>query len=304
MNSYQAKKIPIQEVLARLGYLPVRKDKGGVEWVYNSPFRNEKEPSLFVNIKKNVWNDFGDIGGNLLDFIMRHENTDFKDALNFLDRLYSKTDFKAHTAIKTQKRTQSSSEEETLVLDVVLPLKSPILENYLRERGLNVSIARKYLEVVNFHKVETGTRYFGLGLKNLSGDYEVRNPKLKTVLGKKDISYIEGKQKGRGEAPSAVAVFEGMTDFLSYLTDKKQPNLESDVIILNSTKLAERAKELIKKNDYQKVYTFFDNDKAGKEADRAFSELDKEIVSCNHIYESFKDYSEYWENLTKRQISK
>lgn len=304
MNSYQAKKIPIQEVLARLGYLPVRKDKGGVEWVYNSPFRNEKEPSLFVNIKKNVWNDFGDIGGNLLDFVMRHENTDFKGALNFLDRLYSKTDFKAHTAIKKQKRTQSSPEEETLVLDAVLPLKSPILERYLRERGLNVSIARKYLEVVNFHKVETGTRYFGLGLKNMSGDYEVRNPKLKTVLGKKDISYIEGKQKGRGEAPSAVAVFEGMTDFLSYLTDKKQPNLESDVIILNSTKLAERAKELIKKNDYQKVYTFFDNDKAGKEADRAFSELDKEIVSCNHIYESFKDYSEYWENLTKRQISK
>ena len=304
MNSYQAKNIPIQEVLARLGYSPIRKDKGGVEWVYNSPFRNEKEPSLFVNIKKNVWNDFGDIGGNVLDFVMRHENTDFKGALNFMDRLYSKTDFKAHTAIKQKKAVQDLPEEESLIRDAVLPLKSPILENYLRGRGLNIPIARKYLEVVNFHRVETGTRYFGLGLKNMSGDYEVRNPKLKTVLGKKDISYIEGKQQGRGEAPSAVAVFEGMTDFLSYLTDQKQPQLESDVIILNSTKLVERAKELIRKNNYQKVYTFFDNDKAGKEADNSFSELDKEIVSCNHIYENFKDYSEYWENLTKRQISK
>ena len=292
MNSYQAKQIPIQEVLARLGYLPVRKDKGGVEFVYNSPFRNEKEPSLFVNVKKNVWNDFGDIGGNVLDFVMRHENTDFRGALSFLDRIYSKNDFKAHRAIKLRNSTQDKPNEETLILDAVLPLKSKILESYLRDRGIDISIARKYLEVVQFHHKEKGTKYFGLGLKNESGDYEVSNAKLKTVVGKKDITFIEG----RGEAPTSVAVFEGFTDFLSYLTEKKESNLESDVIILNSAKLAERAKQFITQKGYQKVYTFFDNDKAGEKAQESFSKLGKQIVSLNHIYKDFKDYNEYWQN--------
>ena len=302
MNSYQAKKIPIVEVLARLGISPVRKDKGGVEWVYNSPFRNEKEPSLFVNVKKNVWNDFGDMGGNLLDFIMRHQNTDFKGALSFLDNLYSKNDFKAHRAIKTKISTKDLPEKETLILDNAMPLKSSVLENYLRERSIDVSIARKYLKTVQFHHAETGTKYFGLGLENESGDYEVRNPKLKTVVGNKDISLIHGK--GGAGASKQVAVFESAIDFLSYLTEKNQSDLETDVIILNSTKLAERAKNLITEKNYQKVYTFLDNDRAGEQANEVLKTLDKQIVSCNHIYQNFKDYNEYWQEQKGKQLFK
>ncbi len=298
MNAHQAKQIPIPEVFAKLGYLPVRKDKGGVEWVYNSPFRNEKEPSLFVNIDKNVWNDFGDIGGNILDFVMRHEHTDFRGALGFLDRLFSKNDFKAHTATKSKKATQPSLEAKSFVLDAVMPLKSPILENYLKSRGVNISIARKYLEVVNFHREETGVKYFGLGLKNMAGNYEIRNPKLKIALGKKDISFFEGKG-GVGVSPN-VAVFEGMIDFLSYLTERNQLQLESDLVVLNSTKLVERAKALIRKNNYQKIYTFFDNDRAGEMAETSFSELESRVIPCKHIYRGFKDYSEYWENSSKK----
>ena len=43
-------------------------------------------------------------------------------------------------------------------------------------------------------------------------------------------------------------------------------------------KLAEKAKGIIRKKDYQKVYTFFDNDKAGEEAEKSFAELDSQIV--------------------------
>jgi DNA primase len=302
MNSYQAKQIPIQEALAKLGYLPVRKDKGGVEWVYNSPFRNEKEPSLFVNVRKNVWNDFGDIGGNLLDFVMRHESTDFRGALSFLDRLYSKNDFKAYTAPKIKKSTSSIQEKETFILDAVLPLKSKILENYLGSRSINISIARNYLKTVQFHHAETGKKYFGLGLENQSGDYEVRNEHLKTVVGKKDISLINGK--GGVGASKQVAVFESAMDFLSYLSDKNQTKLESDVIILNSTQLTDRAKTLIEQKGYQKVYTFLDNDKAGDKATEILSELKNQIVSCNHIYQNFKDYNDYWQNQKVNSIEK
>jgi len=300
MNSYQAKKIPIEEALAKLGYAPVRKDKGGVEWVYNSPFRNEKEPSLFVNIKKNVWNDFGDIGGNLLDFIMRHESTDFRGALSFLDELYSKNDFKAYTAPKTKKMPLPQQETETFILDAVLPLKSKILENYLSKRSINVSIAKYYLKTVQFHHAETGRKYFGLGLENQSGDYEIRNEHLKTVVGKKDISLIIGK--GGVGVSTNVAVFESAMDFLSYLSDKNRTRLESDIIILNSTQLAVRAKKIIEENNYQKIYTFLDNDRAGEKAGEILESLEKQIVLCNHIYNPFKDYNDYWQNKKSNMI--
>lgn len=294
MNSTQAKKLPIEEVLSKMGYTPIRKDKGGVEWVYNSPFRKETIPSFFVNVKKNVWNDFGDMGGNLLDFVMRHENTDFRGALSFLDNLYHKSDFKARRAIKSDFSSRSSSLVETFVLDEILPLKSAILENYLRERAINIPIAKEYLSLVRFHHSQSKTKYWALGIENLSGGYEVRNSNLKAVIGGKDISLIEGleQKESRGEVKS-VAVFEGMTDFLSYLTEKQRKFLSSDVIILNSAKLAEKAKGVIRQKDYQKVYTFFDNDKAGEEAENSFTELENQIVSCKHLYEGFKDYNEY-----------
>lgn len=291
MNSNQAKQIPIQEVLAWLGYNPIRKDKGGVEWVYNSPFRKETAPSFFVNIKKNVWNDFGDTGGNILDFVMRYKNTDFRGALAFLDIAFQNKAFKGP---KTQKTPSALKRKETFVLDAVLPLKSQILEKYLKERAINIAIARNYLKTIQFHHIETGAKYFGLGLKNQSGDYEIRNQYLKTVVGKKDISLINGK--GGVGASKNVAVFESGIDFLSYMSDKNKKQIESDVIILNSTKLIERAKVLIEKKGYQKIYIFLDNDKTGEEAAEILQTLQKQFVLCNHIYKGFKDYNEYLQN--------
>ena len=170
-----------------------------------------------------------------------------------------------------------------------MPLKSPSLESYLRDRSINISIARMYLEVVQFYNKDTNKEYFGLGLKNQSGDYEVRNPKLKTVVGKKDISFI----KGKGEGNNTITVFEGFMDFLSYLTALNKRHLQSDVIILNSTKLTDKAKDFIKENTYQKIYTFFDNDNAGQEADLAFLEFGQKVTPCNHLYKDFKDYNDF-----------
>lgn len=299
MNSTQAKKIPITDVLAKLGYSPVRKDKGGVEWVYNSPFRNEKIPSMFVNIRKNVWNDFGDRGGTIIDFIKHHENTDVKGALIFLKNLISKKNFSPNTYNKSQNldKDNITEKQELFILDNVLPLKSASLENYLRSRAVNISIARTYLKTVQFHHAETRVKYYALGFKNNSDSYEVRNPGLKGIVGRKDLSFIKGQ--GRGEA---IVIFEGFMDFLSYLTDKNQRYLQSDVLILNSTKLIERAKNFIQQNNYKKIYTFFDNDKTGKEAATSFSEIKKEIISCSYVYQDFKDFNEYLQN--KKQLSR
>ena len=198
MNSYQAKKIPIQDLLSRLGYAPVRKDKGGEEWVYNSPFREEEIPSFFVNVRKNVWNDFGDRGGNILDFVRHHQNTDLRGALAFMDGLYPKNDFNPLRETKLDFSTEVSLQGEKYILDGVMPLKSRVLENYLRNRSINIDIARQYLHTVQFHHAETNKNYFAFGWQNANGSYEVRNQKLKAVVGSKDISIIEGKNRGEG----------------------------------------------------------------------------------------------------------
>ena len=61
----EAKQICIEEYLHSLGYSPVRQ-QGGSLW-YNSPFRDEQEPSFKVNTERNLWYDFGaGKGGNII----------------------------------------------------------------------------------------------------------------------------------------------------------------------------------------------------------------------------------------------
>ena len=77
--------------MQRLGYQPTEIKKGGGEYWFRSPFRDEAEASFHTSYLngKWIWNDFGDIGGTVIDFVMRHENLSrVKDALAFLDDLY------------------------------------------------------------------------------------------------------------------------------------------------------------------------------------------------------------------------
>ena len=90
MNSQQAKKIDFPDLLSRFGYQPVRITKGGRELWYRSPFRQESDPSFHTSYLngKWIWNDFGDSGGNVIDFVMRHQRLQFREALAFLKQLY------------------------------------------------------------------------------------------------------------------------------------------------------------------------------------------------------------------------
>lgn len=287
MNSLQAKKIPLTDVMARLGYEPLKTFKGGHEVQYRSPFRHEKEPSFYVNVVKNVWYDFGERGGNTLDFAMRHENCDAKGALEFLERLFSKG--YSYSPARPAQGTVLPSGSPTLELVEVKPLCSLGLIKYLTdERAIDLSTARLHLEEVHFCNRAEGKNFFAAGIKNRSGGYEVRNPYFKSSIGKKDFSFIEGKE-GRGEA----MVFEGFMDFLSCLTDTGKKHMGCDVLVLNSVSFRQPVVDFIKAKDYQKVYTFFDNDKGGMEATEFFKqELGGIVVACNHFYQSYKDYNQ------------
>src|SRR5215211_3720704 len=84
MNTRQAKRIPLQDILSQLGYQPAKQVRG--EFWYCSPFRPEIVPSFKVNPERNVWYDFGEgAGGNVLDFVMKyHKVGTISEALEHL----------------------------------------------------------------------------------------------------------------------------------------------------------------------------------------------------------------------------
>ena len=54
---------------------------------FKAPWRNEKSPSLIVYHKQNRWWDFGEnIGGTVIDLVMKLEDCDFKEAINYLSK--------------------------------------------------------------------------------------------------------------------------------------------------------------------------------------------------------------------------
>lgn len=289
MNINQAQQIPLATLLSRLGYRPVKTYKGGVELAYYSPFRKETTPSFFVNVAKNVWNDFGDSGGTVLDFVMRYQNTDVHGALNYLANSFG-NDFLTNEAQNFTPSVIESSKAETLVLKEIKPFgTSSALTNYIvHERKINASIAHQYLKEVHFINNDNGKHYFASAFLNDAGGFEMRNAFFKSSINGKDMSFLKGKKS------DSIAVFEGFMDFLSYLTFQEWRLPETDVLVLNSITFKEKAANLIHQKEYTSAEMWLNNDKAGKEALHFLIEnTDCSIIPQNHQYLDFNDLNEF-----------
>ena len=274
MRTQDAKKIRLEDLLATLGYLPVKTAKGGSQLWYQSPLRTDKEPSFKVNTRLNSWYDFGDgQGGNIIDFVMKRENTNLSGALAFLDNLT----ISEYT--NTQVARLFGGEVK---IKKVQELQNPALLAYLGERKINVDTAKKYLKEVYY--IANKKHYFALCLQNDSDGFEVRNKYFKGGLRSKDITTIR-KENGNGQ----VSVFEGFMDFLSVLTEQGIAELKTDVIILNSTSQVEAAVEKIKSEEYSKVFAFLDNDEAGQKALEILKVHHPDVKDLSHLYQGYND---------------
>lgn len=288
MNASQAKKIPLYDLLSELGYSPVDTRKSGNEVWYCSPFRNEKDASFKIRLDQNIWYDFGEgEGGNILDFVMKYKNCDFTQALSYLSdkSIKPSNHFSAKANDDEQPALDFFNRASPLITDMK-PLFHFALKDYLKERGIDFSVAYKYLKELHY-KVDDKS-YFALGFQNISNGWELRNQFFKGCLGKKDISLIETGSKH-------VSAFEGFMDFVSYLTHKGSVDMETDVLVLNSTAMKARAIELIREKGYNKINTYFDNDRGGVATHELFcKELPHmEIKPMNALYMPYKDFNDF-----------
>ena len=188
MNSDQAKKIDFPSLLSKLGFEPVKSGKNGELW-YNSPFRNEKTASFHTSYLggKWIWNDFGDRGGTVIDFIMHYQNTDIKGALAFLEGRAGAIKTTPTASINKAQLSIEIPQKETFTLNEVKDFggngSSYALSEYIvKNRCIDRDLAQQFLKEVHFTNTQNGKHYFAAGLKNLKGGYEIRNPFFKSTV--------------------------------------------------------------------------------------------------------------------------
>jgi DNA primase len=163
---------------------------------------------------------------------------------------------------------------------------------YLQERGIDTTLAKS--ECKELHFTHNGKPYFAIGFPNVAGGYEVRNRFFKGCIAPKDISHI----RQAGEPREKCLVFEGMTDYLSFLTLRMKncpamPSLDGqDYVILNSVANVSKAIDVL--HGYERIHCLLDNDEAGR---KAYWELKKEfagrIRDFSNNYNGHKDLNDY-----------
>ena len=285
MTTQEAKSIKIADYLQSLGYSPV-KQQGSSLW-YKSPFRQEMEASFKVNTDRNLWFDYGlGKGGNIIALAQELYASDHVPYL--LDRIAEQA---PHVRPVSYSFHQQSSEPSFQYLEV-RDLTHPALLRYLQERGINTALARQ--ECKELHFIHNGKPYFAIGFPNVAGGFEVRNHFFKGCISPKDISHI----RQQGEPREKCLVFEGMTDYLSFLTLRMtncptMPSLDrQDYVILNSVANVSKAIDVL--HGYERIHCLLDNDGAGR---NAYWELEREfagrIRDFSHNYNGYKDLNDF-----------
>ena len=317
MRSDQAKTISISSYLEQVeGIKPKNSRLGGKELWYHSPIRqDDKTPSFKVDTILNLWFDHGlSKGGKIIDLVCEIRNVSVREALAILENSGLHYDnytpsytsnrntplFKKNTTSQKNKpaiEKEKSPSKHSHILLAEKELDNPSLIQYLKDRQIDLDIAKKHLKEIHFKQADKLIQYFALGWKNGNG-YDARNKYFKGYIGAgKNISVINP------QAHNELIVFEGFIDYLSYLTylqnTKSIKEVKATVVVLNSTALKKNLTELVSEYQFPKAYFFLDNDISGTKTLDYFTEAltDIELVDMSHLYSEHKDFNEWICNI-------
>lgn len=280
MNCNTAKKINLIEFLIKTGFSP-KKTTANDTW-FLSPFRDEITASFKVSNQKNIWFDFGEgSGGNIIDFVIKFHQCDIKKALEIL----SENTFSFH------KPKNNIDSKKTYSILKTKEVSNKNLIQYLANRKLNLDIVKKYCSEI-YYKFDNSNLYYAIGFLNDSGGFELRNKYFKGCLGKKDITTIDNNA-------DVVSLFESWSDFISYLTLKKE-TFNEDFIILNSTAMIKKI--MPKLENYSRLKIYVDNDTSGDKAfDFICKNSNRKLEDVRVYYRGFKDLNEYLINKSRSE---
>ncbi len=291
MNIEQAKAIPISVILGKMNLTPQR--NSGHKELYFSPLRKERTPSLWVDLNKNLWHDYGDIqwkggdGIHLVRAYLFNQGLDHQvsDALRWLNNMTG-----LHPVIRPVVDEGEKPCDKTLVLKHTGKLTKQYLIRYGADRGIPENILTKYFQQAIVLNNTTGLRFHTLSMRNDLKGYELRNEKFKGCIGKKYITFIRGTKP----KPDGINIFEGAFDFVSVITQQNGRPLKNDTMILHSLSNLRKASAYIRNYGYRSCFTWMDNDAPGIEAVKswdAFCKTEQNLlhVPMNRLYAPYKD---------------
>jgi DNA primase len=304
MTINDAKAVAIEEILFHFGLRPTYQKRSGEELWYHSPFREENTPSFKVTVSKNLYYDFGEgEGGNSLSLVIRLVKTDFGGALSWLRQMKGELNMDKPRVSQRPIPKKEKNEKNPLVFIRKKPLSNTALVDYLKHRCIDIVIAKKYAVEVYYKNTRNNKRYFGIGCKNISGGYAVRNKYYKSMVGKTDISFVKGDIGSFKTSGPRMDIFEGFFDLLAHRSINRYfPN--NDAIVLNSTSHFKKAIELINGSDYKEITLWQDNDTAGSKLLKSFKEAFGEMIyirSQSHLYPEHNDLNAYWKDLLQQR---
>ena len=291
MNINEINKQPIRQYLAGKGIYPVKDN--GYYGMYHSPFREDHNASMKVDFNKNLWIDYGTgEGGTFIDLIMRINNCSFKDAIEKISKDNTPLDSFSFHGNRIQEHR-----EPTIKITQVVALSNSALLHYLKERQIEFELAKQYCSEVHYEI--NNKPYYAVGFQNDIGGWALRNEYFKGCILSMGVTSFINKENEPDRKDKSCLLFEGFTDFLSYLILKKNDSPKHDTIVLNSTSNLLKIQNIL--SEYKSIFTFLDNDEAGKRAVQNLRSVCKDIIDQSAHYTNHKDLNDY---LCSRSVPK
>jgi len=274
----------IKETYTCLDYLgkPAKKVANG--YLYHAPWREDKHPSLSVTPDGRGWQDLATgAKGSVIDLVMMHLNTrDFRRVIEELEKV--RTDSFSFPQSNTPDGEKEKGLEYTRF--ELVPLQSRGLYAYLYKRGINIKIAKQFLQEArySYKQPDDGTYIYTLAYQNDKGGVEMRNSIKKHSKAPKWITTHFDREN------ASVVVFEGFMDMLSFAT--LCGGVKHNYVVLNSIVNKEAALDTLKTLQNQ-VYLCLDNDQGGESTTRWLLDALPSVIDIRNRFAPHKDVNDY-----------
>lgn len=283
MDISRIKQTPIAEYLASLGYHPSI-NRGNGKLRYEAKWHGGENPqTVCVDTNKNEWYDFSwQCGGSVIELCMAVHSCDKGKALQILTEYNGKDVPKVKPIIPEESHLSKAS------VIGVRDINNIRLIDYFHKRGINVEWLKAYCKQI-YYKIEgKETLFYAIGMENKSGGwiYRTAAPTGKGCIGVQDITVIPFNNS------HSYMVFEGFTNFLSYLVLYGKPTV--NVIILNSVTNTNKAVTYLRSKRPSAIYLLLDNDNAGNIATQNFLGQFPDITKDKRgYYSKYNDLNDF-----------
>jgi len=134
----------VEEVIGEF----IQLKKSGSNYKGLSPFTNEKTPSFMISPAKQIWKDFSSgKGGNVVAFLMEHEQLSYPQAIKFLAKKYN---IEVEETAITSEQKEKIDQKEKLIL--ICEFAKKFFKEQLNKTDFGKNIAYNYLIERGFDK--------------------------------------------------------------------------------------------------------------------------------------------------------